>query len=401
MIQKLRRKFVLILMSVVTVFLVALLLGLYLSTAAHERQTSLETLRSAAMDGALARGSMPLAVVELAPNGQVRVLLNQIYSMTDTEVTRAITSAKKDGKEWGELPDQTLRYLRREFGPDRVRYAFADTHGEVHALHAQAVASVLIGSAAFLGLLIFSVSLSYWIVRPVEAAWTKQRQFVADASHELRTPLTVALANVTLALSARDPDADEKNRRRLDIANIELLRMKTLVENLLVLARADVADGKTAAQPLVSVDFSYLLTCVVSSFEAVFFDAGREISSELSPNCLVKGDEAKLTELISILLDNACKYSATDSVIVVRLTREGKNGIHLRVENDGTTIAPEDLPRIFDRFFRADESRGELPGYGLGLSIAYEITALHQGKIWADSADGHTVFHVLLPGTNP
>lgn len=399
MIQKLRRKFMLVLMSVMTVFLAALLVGIYLSNAAHYRQLSLDTLRSAAMDGERARGSMPLIVVETEPNGQIRVLLNQLYFMSETELFDAVIHAWEAGAEWGDIPEQNLRYLRWERGPGRVRYAFADTYGEMRSLCAQAVNSSIIGAAAFLGLLLFSVVLSRWIIRPVQEAWNKQRQFVADASHELKTPLTVALSNVDMALTASGPDSNEKNRRRLDITKTELLRMKDLVEKLLSLARADVEDRRTA-EPFAPVNFSYLLTCSISSFEPVFFDAGRRLSSEIVPNCYVTGDQGKLAELISILLDNACKYSLDGSAVAVRLACVNKKWLHLTVENDGAAIPSDALPRIFDRFFRADSSRGETSGYGLGLSIAYEISALHRGKIWAESAANHTVFHVRLPCTD-
>lgn len=397
MIQRLRRKFVLVLMSAVTLFLAVLLVGMYVSNAAHYRQSSFDTLRTAVIDGERARGSMPLVVAEVAPDGQVRVLLNQIYFLTDADIAAAITEAQNSNPASGELPDRNLRYLRLANGPGQVRYAFADTYGETRSLHAQAVYSAMIGAAAFLGLLIFSVILSGWIVRPVQEAWTKQRQFVADASHELKTPLTVALSNVEMALSASGSVPDGKNRRRLDITKIELLRMKGLVEKLLVLARADVDDGQISAQPLIPVDFSYLLTCSVSSFEPLFFDAGRQLHSEIVPGCCVTGNPEKLSELISILLDNACKYSFADSVITVCLTCDSRKWVHLTVENDGKEIPTEDLPRIFDRFFRVDQSRGEISGHGLGLSIAKEITSQHSGTLQASSESGHTTFLLSLP----
>lgn len=400
MIQKLRRKFVLVLMSVVTVFLAALLTGMYASNAAHYRQASLDALHSAIVEGERARGSMPMTVVETSHNGQLRVLLNQIYFMTDAQIADAVTQVRSIGTESGVLPAQNLRYRCEAFGPGRMRYAFADTYAETLSLRAQAVNSAIIGAIAFLGLLVFSIMLSKWMVRPVQEAWTRQRQFVADASHELKTPLTVALSNVDMVLSQPGPGT-EKNRRRLDIAKIELLHMKDLVEKLLALARADVDDRQAPVRPLTPVNLSYLWTCCVSSFEPVFFEAGRQLTSEIDPGCHVPGDERKLSELASILLDNACKYSFPGSIVRISLRHGGKNRVHLTVENQGEAIPPEALERIFDRFFRIDPSRGEVFGYGLGLSIAKEIVSLHRGKIWAESSGTHTAFHVVLPAVSP
>ncbi len=397
MIQKLRRKFVLVFMGVVTAFLCVLLIALYLSSAAHYRQTSLATLHSAMLEGNRAQGTMPVIVVEVDPFGRMRVLVNQLPFVTVGEIATAVQEARDTGMEMGQLPQRNLRFLCRPFGPGGMRYAFADTYGEKASLRTQTISSVIAGSAAFLGFLIVSIVLSRWMVRPVEQAWMKQRQFVADASHELKTPLTVALSNVDMALGTAEMDQSKKNQRRLEIAKLELLRMKDLTQKLLTLARADANDELILCKPFAAVDLSYLLTCCAASFEPLFFDAGRQLDCQIAPDCNGVGDSEKLSELFHILLDNACKYSAPGSTVLVAMRREGGNSIHLTVENHGAAIPAESLPRIFDRFYRVDASRGETSGFGLGLSIANEIVTQHHGKIWASSDQGHTVFHVQLP----
>ena len=203
----------------------------------------------------------------------------------------------------------------------------------------------------------------------------------------------MALSNVDMALSIQGSFPDEKNRRRLDIAETALLRMKDLVEKLLTLARGDAEEGEADAASFVPIDLTYLLSCSTASFEPVFFDAGRCLRVEIAPGCQMMGSAGKLWELFGILLDNACKYSAPGSTVTVRLEREGGR-ICLAVENDGDGIPPEALPRVFERFFRVDPSRGEIAGCGLGLSIAEEIVSRHGGKIWAESAGGRTGFYV-------
>ena len=126
-----------------------------------------------------------------------------------------------------------------------------------------------------------------------------------------------------MALSIQGSFPDEKNRRRLDIAETALLRMKDLVEKLLTLARGDAEEGEADAASFVPVDLTYLLSCSTASFEPVFFDAGRCLRVEIAPGCQMMGSAGKLLELFGILLDNACKYSAPGSTVTVRLEREG------------------------------------------------------------------------------
>ena len=397
MIRRLRWKFVLVFMATAAVLLGVLLTWLYLSSSAYYRRASLENLHAALLDGPRARAPMPLAVIEVGPAGETAVLLDHLSFQGDVWLPEALEDALSKESPVGELPARHLRYLRQEIGPGRMRCAFVDTYGEMVSLRAQAIRYAAAGGGALAVLLAIGVALSRWMVRPVAEAWEKQRQFLADASHELKTPLTAALANVDMALSTAGLPGQGKNRRRMEIAKTELLRMKGLVEDMLALARADAGKGRAPAQPFAPVDMAYLLTCTQASFEPVFFEAGRQLQGKAAPGCFTAGDPAKLEELLRILLDNACKYSRPGTAVTGTLGREGGRWLHLTVENDGTPIPEGALPHLFDRFFRADPSRGEIPGYGLGLAIAQEITAQHKGKIWAISQGGHTAFHVLLP----
>lgn len=403
MIRKLQRKFIAVLSGAVTVLLAALLIGLYLSNVFHYRQAGMDTLRNAVMEGERGHSAVPVTVVETGPGGRVLVLQNQPHFMTDDDISGAVAAVQKLQTETGALSEQNVRFFCIEVGPGRTRYAFAGLYGEQASLRAQAVSSAVIGILGALGALAFSIFLSKWITRPVQEAWDQQHQFVADASHELKTPLTVALSNVDMVISAEDQSPEVqgiggKNRRRLELTRAELLRMKDLVEKLLALARADVDKNRPKAEvPLLETDLSETVDRVVSLFEPVFFETGRQLMSEVVPSCRVMGREKELSELLAILLDNASKYSFPNSNITLRLFCENRGRHHLTVENEGAGIPQKDLHRIFDRFFRADESRGETPGYGLGLSIAKEIADSHGGKIWAESSGGHTVFHVMLP----
>ena len=168
--------------------------------------------------------------------------------------------------------------------------------------------------------------------------------------------------------------------------------MKGLTQDLLSLARSE--DG--ANVPVMeTVDFSYLVTDSVLSFEPAAFEQGHELLHEEEPGLLLLGDASGLSQLCGILLDNALKYSLPGGAVKVSLKSAGKL-IRLSVSNEGAPIPQEDLTRIFERFYRSDPARhGE--GYGLGLAIARRITEQHRGKIWAESSEGINTFTVTLP----
>lgn len=215
----------------------------------------------------------------------------------------------------------------------------------------------------------------------MEEAWKRQRQFAADASHELKTPLTVILSNAGL-IAASPELTDQEDKRRIGYIQAEAGRMKQLVEELLFLARSD--TGRLAAEKT-SVDLSFLIESCALTFEPVAFDQGKQMETDVEPDLMLDGEEQKLKQLAEILLDNACKYSEPGSTIRVSLNRAAEKKIRFTVASQGTPLTKEEQKQIFERFYRADPSRGTTSGYGLGLAIAQEIVRMHGGKIWAES----------------
>lgn len=233
-----------------------------------------------------------------------------------------------------------------------------------------------------------SILLAWWATRPVERAWRQQRQFLSDASHELKTPLTVILSNAEL-LSALP--LEERPARWTDNILSESHQMKRLVEEMLTLARA---DSMTAAV-LGDVSLSEAAEDCVLAFEPVAFEAEKALEYRLAEEVCVLGDGEKLRRLVSILLDNAIKYGAPGGAVTLALERRERQAV-LTVSNPGE-IPAEHLPRLFERFYRADASRGEQSGFGLGLSIAGAIAREHKGALRAESGGGVTRFVFTMP----
>ena len=253
-------------------------------------------------------------------------------------------------------------------------------------------------AGASLGILavifIASMVLSKRAVAPVDRAWRRQRQFIADASHELKTPLTVILANN--ALLRESPEQTVATQMKwIDSTDTEAHLMQGLVDDMLYLAKVE-DDGAAVVND--RVDMDEVAEGVVLTFESVAFDRGLELESHIAPGAFVLGQRDRLARMLATLVDNACKYADAGGKVDVDLAVRGGQCV-VRVRNTGAPIAAEDLPHLFDRFYRADKARTSgKGGYGLGLSIAQTIARDHGGDISAaSSASGGTVFTVTLP----
>ena len=220
--------------------------------------------------------------------------------------------------------------------------------------------------------------------------WQQQRQFLSDASHELKTPLTVILSNAELLEAA---PLEDRPARWADNIRSEAGQMKSLVEEMLTLARA---DNAVPTAVMGEVSLSDLATDCVLAFEPVAFEAGKPLESDITPDVTVTGDADKLRQLIGVLLDNAIKYGQAGGTISLTLRRTDRQA-RLLVSNPGDPIPPDQLGRLFERFYRADASRGEQSGFGLGLPIAASIATEHKGTLKAESDQASTRFLFSMP----
>ncbi len=400
MIQKLRKKLIVVLMAVVFLFLVGILLSLFITSKSEfeRRSTSgfrdMPPVENAEPPADPTRIDMPVAVAQVDEAGTVAISKNQIYYLSDEELTAIVQNLAAGQEDAGLTSQYDLRYRRREGSDGTTLYYLTDTLMERRALNTQILYSCVIGVGAIGLFFLVSMLLSRWMVRPVEAAWEKQRQFVADASHELRTPLTVVLANADMMASSGTV-TDEKNQNRLQNILAESQRMKVLVENLLTLARADQKLALIQKEP---VNLSYLVSGATLTMESTLFDQKRELDVQVEDNLTVQGNPMRLRQLVDILLDNASKYGNPGTPIAVRLAAVGRREAQLSVASEGAPLSPAECESIFERFYRSDQSRGQVKGYGLGLAIARTIAQEHGGRIWAQS-DGVKVntFYVKLP----
>jgi len=243
---------------------------------------------------------------------------------------------------------------------------------------------------------------SYFLARqtlePIEAAHARQQRFTADVSHELRTPLTAMKMTSEVALLDKTATNDEL-RTALNSNIEEVTKMNALVNNLLRLTKLDDEQTQAGFTQLQSGD---IISTAVS--QVANLASAKKISIEQKgTSAPIVGDRDALVQLLVILLDNALKYSPQSSVVTI--TTEGKsNDATISIADEGPGIAKEALPHVFDRFYRADNSRTKdgSNGYGLGLSIAKLIADRHQADITLTSKPGKgTTATVRLPHHAP
>lgn len=337
-------------------------------------------------------------LIQLDENGDIEEIIGaDSLEIEEEEAKELAETCMETGKDSGILSSMGLRYMKRtdERG---TRFVFMDRSDELTTMRRLAVILFLVGIGSLLVFFLISLWLARWVVGPVQRSWERERQFVADASHELKTPLTVILANIGI-LQRHKEDTIGQQEKWVENTKEEAVRMKRLVEDMLELARADAGTGKLHMERL---NISDLAWSAALDFESVVFEQKKTLDTKITPDLFVNGDPEKLKQLLVILIDNACKYSEPGGTITVAL-EPVKNQVKFTVHNTGSYIEKEMQVHLFERFYRGDSSRSrEAGGYGLGLAIAKKIVSVHKGRISVRSEkETGTAFEVAVPAELP
>ncbi|WP_455136211.1 sensor histidine kinase [Thermophilibacter sp.] len=407
MLRRLRRELIAITMLLVGLVLAGVLGTALVSSALTSQQMTTRVLKralrgeivSASFGDADGGGAdvMLAITVDVSADGTVMSRDNAWLQIPSETLADVVDEALASGSDAGEcVRYPTISWMRAPVAGG-WRVSLVDTYSRDASLRAQALNSAVIFAVSMLVLFVVAYLLSGLALRPVERAWEQQRRFVSDASHELKTPLSVMLAN-TQILEA-EPGLDEETRRWVRSTREEASHMRGLVEDLLVLARADERDASGSREREAElVDLTALVSGCALEFDAVAYERGCSIECSLEDGVEARVRTDDFARVVRTLLDNATKYAAPGSVVRVGLARDGRR-TRLTVNNRGEVISQEDLPHLFDRFFRTDRARQRSPegGFGLGLAIARSIVESAGGRIEAASTerDG-TTFTVTL-----
>jgi len=319
-----------------------------------------------------------LTLIYRPESGELDVLSRE--PVPDTETLRAqAAEAAAAAEDFGRLSDGTYYY--REGSAEVCKIALTDAL----YLRTTLTKSVLMLCAVFVGsmalILLVSVLLSRRAAKPMEDAVALERQFIADISHDLKTPITVVLANTSILKSCPEAAAAEREQW-LDSTEDASRSMMHMVDEMLTLSELEAPDRKLTLLP---TDLSAAAEKAVLQLEPLAYERGVTLRSEIAEGAVVPAASDYLQRICSSLLENAIKYEPDGGQVELTLTAVRKKAT-LTVRNTSSVIAPEDLPHVFERFYRGDKARNAQGGHGLGLSIVREITEKLGGRITAESA---------------
>lgn len=317
-----------------------------------------------------------------AAGNVISVNTGKIAAVDTTTAIDYAQSVVTGGNEQGFVED--YRYTVYTVG-NETHVIFLDYGREMGSFRTFLFTGVGVSLIGLLAVLLLLIFLSERIVKPFSENYEKQKQFITDAGHELKTPLTIIDADAEVL----EMDIGE-NEWLADI-QMQTKRLAQLTNSLIQLSRME-------EQPQIEkIEFpiSDVVEETVETFQALAKTQNKNLSSRIQPMLSLNGDEKAISQLVTILLDNAVKYSDDGGKIEVTLEKQ-KNLIRLGVFNTADSVPKESLTSLFNRFYRADPSRNSRTGgYGLGLSIASAIVASHKGKIQAATQDEKSLLIVV------
>ena len=426
MIKKLQRRLSLLLSSV-SIFLLLFLLIFPFLFNRYSLYSSLKTALTTAVNSPMhdyhSSGSYPVFMMLVNSDSEVIDSKGPDFFLdadTKSKIAKdAMSKINEDEKLFSSINGGKIAYLcKKDAPPDNFEDNandksgnFNDSNFKAHTMYRIAVTdfsneikslqrlSVLLAALFFILSALIILFSRYFVkksIRPVSDAIISQRQFISDASHELKTPLTVIINNIgnlKKLLSKDNFDTQSISLIQKNIYGIDEMstRMKHLTEDLLNLGRLEIwQDRKEQMQP---VELSKLTDNECMYFEPLFFEDSKSLDYNIADNISILGDAKKIKDLISILLENALKYSVSHTSLTLC---KQKNNVILSVENDiSKELSKEATQNIFKRFYRLDESHSSA-GYGLGLPIAKEIVAMHKGEIKVKSENKKICFNVYF-----
>lgn len=326
-------------------------------------------------------------IVELTGEREVQAVeLEHIAALDRQTVVETIDRIITAGTQRGYVEHYRFGVFQQEDGGSTVIVldCFLQLQSAYHMV--RIIVAVFFACACIVFLLL--LLLSKRAIQPFADNLERQRQFVTDASHELKTPLAILSADLGLLEDSAGPS------RWLDSAKAQMTRLDKLIKNLVELARTE----ETVKEDTVTVfSLSDVAQASAEAFQPLAEAAGKALSAEIAPGISFRGVQDNLFRLFSILLDNGVKYCDDGGTVRLTLAQRGRS-VHLTVSNPCADLDPAQLPRYFDRFYRADSSRARATGgYGIGLSTARAIVTRHHGRITNRYADGCITFTAVLP----
>ena len=299
--------------------------------------------------------------------------LKHIAAVTEEDADRYLSVALRHGEGMGYV--EHYKYYVTLTRDGRYAAIFLDCQRELHSVRTFGLISLLVAAVCVALVYVLIWLFSKKAIEPTAKSVEKQKRFITDASHELKTPLTV------IATSLKVLEMEVGQQKWLDKAQVQTEKMTRLVNDLVTLARLD--EEKPPIRP-VNFDLSGVVEETAESFRDFAAARGRALELDIAPGLSCRGDEYAIRQLVSVLLDNGVKYADSGGTIRVSL-EQGRRGAVLKTSNPYAGLDAAELDKLFDRFYRPDQSRSQQTGgFGVGLSIARSIVEAHRGAIRAE-----------------
>jgi signal transduction histidine kinase len=402
MFKKLRNKLVLTNLSILTVLLLAVFGSLYISTYNNVTSRS-ESEIDAIIERQQLPGNPTIPIDE--PDNMIPIQsVSFSLEIEDGEIINALSRIELDDQLYENayslvdgndgtitLDEQIWRYKGIET-MNGTLITFLNVTNDQQLLSGTLTRFTIIFIISFVLVALISYFMTNRSIIPIRETFDKQKRFISDASHELKTPLTVINANVDVLLSQ---NTNKEDKKWLTYIQNEVVRMNKLTHNLLYLANVSNEEAQFVAS---SINISAEVESSLLSVEALAYEKDIELKYTIEPNTYVTYNLEQFTQILMILLDNAIKYTPNKGVIDVSLTKTN-NYVYFTINNTGNGIKEDDIPQLFDRFYKVDESRQNTSqSYGLGLSILKAICDNNNTKITVSSEVGaYTKFELRFP----
>ena len=298
---------------------------------------------------------------------------DNIAAVSKDDTKEYLAVAVKNGEGFGYY--DSYKYYVYESGEDEYTGIFLSAYAESRSCKTVLFVSLAAAAACVILVYILVVLLSKKAIDPVVKSAERQKQFITDASHELKTPLTV----INTSLSVLEMEVGRQ--KWIDKAKGQTEKMNELVNDLVTLSRM---DEEKPVMNVSDMNASAAVAETVESFRDSLEQKGYSLKTDIEEGLVYRGDEYMVRQLVSILLENALKYCKEGGEISVSLSK-GRKGIIIKESNPCENLDKDELPKLFDRFYRADKARTSGGGFGVGLSIARGIAEAHHGEINASS----------------
>ena len=407
MIKKLRARFVLLATVSILALMTVLVVGMNLinyTSVAREADDILSVLANMDRpfgemrpDFGLSR-PMDMSPETLYESRCFTVTMSSDGELIDADISRIVSVGVEAAESYGRRAlsrhsdrgfTGRFRYLKLR-GISAVRIVFLDCGRRLDSFFAFLRISSAIGFLGCVIVFLFFLVGSKRLLRPIAESYTKQKRFITDAGHEIKTPLTIIGANIDLL------EADYGENESLTDIRQQTAHLRELTDELVYLSRMEENAG---TMEKVEFPLSDLVLETAMEFKAPATAQGKIFRLGITPNLSMNGSQESIRRLLSVLIDNAMKYSPRSGEIYAELSAARKNIVLTVTNTTAETVSPDNIAHVFDRFYRADSSRNsETGGHGIGLSIAQAIVSAHGGRISAETRTGREfIVTVQLP----